>query len=194
MNDDLTKMLERLVPEAKCSGWDDVLVRAECGTRHTRRLAFAGVALLVVLGTLPALALSGAVSFGGAGRGVQLESQLHFPGGRVAGQVEFQLPRTIVTRGKNVLPHRLVGIGQGIRATTRYVLVWRLRLEGTQVGRGMLTSAGRSLATLCAACRDGSSGRIGLPRRAVIALVNDRVMFSLSTTRRILGSIHLQRR
>jgi hypothetical protein len=194
MNDDLTNVLERLVPEAECSGWNDVLVRAARGTRHTRRLAFAGVALLVLLGTLPALALSGAVSFGGAGRGVQLESQLRFPGGHAAGNVEFQLPRTIVTTGKNVLPHRLIGVGQGIRATARYVLVWRLRLEGTQVGRGVLTSAGRSLATLCAACRDGSSGRIGLPRNAVIALVNDRVRFSLSTTPRIVGSIHLQRR
>jgi hypothetical protein len=193
MADRLRTELERLVPErGERFGWDDVLRRAgRLRRRRRRRATLVAVAALL-------LVLAGAL--GAAGQLSGLLSHTREPhlvirgdlraGGRHVGAIEIELSRAAVVLDGHA---RLVFWRRPSLTRASFPARWFLERRSGPALEGALSmrNAERRMLVLCADCAGHDSGRLDLSYAQASALVDDRLVFTLTSGRTRVASARL---
>jgi hypothetical protein len=200
MTDDLVVgAVRRAVPPTNPAGWHDVLDRAGRRRRRLRRKALTiCLVALALAAAIPALAVSGQLTFGSHDRGprVRLHAALRFASGEPAGRLELQLPGLLIG-GRFRVPRLLVRTDHRLRVAHRFELRWWLRLRfSDRAARATLNRLGgpRTTRVLCIPCQSTSEGRLVVSAAFATALVNNRVEVVATTDRgRARGRVRLSR-
>lgn len=202
MKDDLAVIIGSAVPPTQPSGWPDVLDRAARRRQRLRRRALSvSLPALALAAAIPALAVSGRLTFGSHIHEprVPLRAELRFGSGETVGRVDIEMPG-LLTGGKFRTLHRLIMTRRGLRVAHEFELRWRLTLapDARGAARAKLARATGSTRTkgivVCTACQSMSSGRLVVSPRMATALVNEQVDFVLTTERgRARGRIALRK-